>query len=674
MINNTALHEKILSDSVFYRKNNIKQLLLMSVIFLAVFFISVGVFGLCNRYDNKYAVKTPQASNGILVLNEDNLDENPVNYLIYGWEIYRDRIMLPADFETGENIPDEYVFIGQYGGFEGSAALGENRSPHGCATYRMNIVLPDQPQVYSLDLPEVFSAYKLYINGRLMKEIGSIDYETYYPKTDIDIISFEAAGEVEIIITAADYSHTYSGMVYPPAFGESGAIMLQWNTRFFIRTAACIVSLGIGFLYLLIAVMSKGKYEKYIENHKLYLYVALCFVFTMYICYVPAKILIDVGMSFYTMERFSFCAMLLLIILIQSSITKINKIMSTVFTALGGLACVYSLVFPIIAGSNLKRMIEYSRFINAYMLICVIYLSLGIIYSIMRGSTRSWLLLAGMAVFDAAIVMDRLNPSFEPILVGWFTEIAGGVMVILIGITMSVEIAMQLRLRQAVEARMESVSKMLDTQKAYYPIILQKEREIKEIRHDMRHQVLVIQELLLRGEYDKLKEYVHQYAKTQPASVSGSYCKHFVMDMLLRMYAGLADQHKTQYKVLAKLPDALPVSDVDLCVIISNVLENALEATQKLPVEKRLVEVRIGEANDHIAIVIKNSFDGNVNEDRGRFFSRKKEGRLGVGIDSVRSVVAYYNGRTIFYSQMNTFFSEVLIPLSANKSVEKSLT
>ena len=145
---------------------------------------SVILFLACYASDNKYTADGPQAKQGLLVLDEAMLEEHPVVFLIQGWEIYRDMLLAPEDFAEGANnlTPDEFVFIGQYGGFEGSSP---GRSPHGSATYRLTIVLPSEPFAYTLELPEIYSAYTLYINGVKAQQFGDPDPEHFRAETAI---------------------------------------------------------------------------------------------------------------------------------------------------------------------------------------------------------------------------------------------------------------------------------------------------------------------------------------------------------------------------------------------------------------------------------------------------------------------------------------------------------
>ena len=96
-------------------KPTTKQLFTRLFILVLSFLCSMGLFTLVYRLDNKYRLQTPQPINGILFYEPEQF---PVVYLINGWEYYRQKLLTPEDFQEDAPLPDDYIFIGQYGGME----------------------------------------------------------------------------------------------------------------------------------------------------------------------------------------------------------------------------------------------------------------------------------------------------------------------------------------------------------------------------------------------------------------------------------------------------------------------------------------------------------------------------------------------------------------------------
>ena len=631
--------------------------------FLAIFVLAVAAF--CGVYlkDNKYTAQGPQPVGGVLVLNENSLVAHPVVFLIRDWEIYRGKLLAPADFTGNPPAPDELVFIGQYDNFEWGGAAGPASSPHGSATYRLNISLPQTPRSYTLELPEIYSAYTLYINGVLMKQMGDPAPQNYQAVTNVSSVMLQAAGNMEIIIAVTDYDHFYSGMVHPPAFGETEAVAAYLDIRMILRAGSCALGLCFAFpsLFIGLLVRRKGKQDKI--SALIFLYSGVCLAFTVYTCYPVLKSLVPTGLWFYIMENFAWCVMPLLTMLMQKRISGLLAEWTDAFIALSGVACLWAVIVPAFFEGSIMLMDAYSAMLGAYTWAAALYLTLCAVLSLQQGAAHSRLILSGFLVFDGALLVDRFFPLFEPIRFGQISEIASGILVLCLGITVVNEIAEQIRMRRAVEARAESVARMLEVQKAYYPALIEKEQETRAARHDLRHHMSLVREMLGRSDTESLLRYLNEYDENQSRPLRISYCGHYVTDMLLGLYSGLAAKQSTALRIHAEVPDTLPIPDVDLCVMLSNLLENALEASAKLPEGEREIVVRIGEKRGQFIILVENMFDGTFVKDHDKILSAKAQGREGVGIASVRTVVAKYNGETEFYADGARFYSEVYVPI-----------
>jgi len=319
-------------------------------------------------------------------------------------------------------------------------------------------------------------------------------------------------------------------------------------------------------------------------------------------------------------------------------------------------------------GDSLNLMLAYSAVLTVYSWAAALFLLASAAYGVHKGSVHSKTMLAGAVVFGMSLVMDRLLPLFEPIRFGWFSELSGAVFVLFIGIVMATEVAGQFRLRLQLEGRVESVTRMMEMQKTYYPVVLGKEEELRAARHDFRHHMATIRALMTGEQSPELTLYMESFDDRYAPKTDISYCKHFVADMQLRMYAGLAAKQDTAFSVQASLPETLPIDDVDLCVVMSNLLENALEATAKIPKEDRRIHLRIRCKMNCFGISVDNTFDGTVHMRGERFLSRKQNEREGIGLASVRSVCGMYGGSAEFYvREDNTFHSEVLMPLTGKE-------
>jgi hypothetical protein len=457
-------------------------------------------------------------------------------------------------------------------------------------------------------------------------------------------------------------------LFYPPAFGEPEAVAHIINTRLTLRLIVNTLALVLGLLYLgvwLLTLKEKNKPDgsRPLSISPLY-YTGLCVCYILYTCYPIVKTLFPGGIAWYTVENFAYCAMFLFIMLISRGLTEASKKWFRFAGTFAVFVCSWAALMPFLAGDNLNMMVTYSRIIEWYSWVCAIYLTVIAVHGVFLGKTQSKVMLTAMMVFNAAIIMSVITPIFEPIRFGWFTEIAGGFIVLMLGVVMTGEIAGQFRLRLAMENRAESVSKMLDVQRAYLSILEDKEEETRVARHDMRHHIMVIRQLVPKiAQNEKVSAYLDDVDDTQVQISKIRYCDHDFVNILLGLYAGLARQQHTDFSVRASLPEAINILDVDLCVILSNLLENALEASAKLPQKQREVIVNIGCELGRLGIFIRNRFDDVLIQKDRHFLSRKSPERIGIGLVSAEDVCKKYGGNADFYKEDNIFHAKIAIPI-----------
>lgn len=171
---------------------------------------------------------------GTLFVSEDDLAAYPVRSLWNGWNFYPDVLLSPKTCENRDKSTVRSVQIGAYSNF----AFGSTeRTPHGCGTYMLTLLLPETPRQYLIELPEIFSAYRFYIDDELVLSAGETNDEQYRSRLQNRAVSFEGSGTVRLLLAVRDESWIYSGMTYPPAFGTALGVNTQRAVRVCISAA-----------------------------------------------------------------------------------------------------------------------------------------------------------------------------------------------------------------------------------------------------------------------------------------------------------------------------------------------------------------------------------------------------------------------------------------------------
>lgn len=635
-------------------KTGLKQALPLAVS-VAVLLAAVLVCLLLYRHDNKYTYAGPRARQGILLLQEGLSVSDPVVFLVDGWAFYADRLLTPADLGPDAPVPDEYLFIGQYGGFD---RRNNAATPHGCATYRLRIRLPEEPRQYMLELSEIFSAYRLYINGREAACMGVPEKERYRPATGNRTVTFGASGSVDLLVAVSDYTHFYSGMVYPPAFGNPDEVSALLEARLVFRSILCAAAGVVGILAVLIGILShRGLSVRY---------GLLCLCFIGYAGYPVWRRFTSWYGPLYALENLCFCAALLLVLSIQCTLRgrKWKYRWGLPLLIFGGLMLVFTVYVHITLGrGSLFMMTAYSGLIAAYQWMAAGFLTITSLAAVWRRDAGSWSILCGIMLLDTALVMDRLLPLFEPIVGGWFVELAVFALVACIGLATGGDMALQYRRGAVLIERARSAEQLLEMQRVYHEELARHAEETRLIRHDLRHHVAAMDGMLRDGQYAGLRAYLAEFGGSIPTDGPGQYCEHPVANIIADYYHRLAKNRGIALVLQLGIGAELFLADTELGCILSNLLENAMEACMRLPENgKPRIALRAKSDNAQFALHMENSAAGE-RRSGGSLLSAKGNDRMGYGLRSVQAVVERYQGEAEFrfVQEQGLFVSTVLL-------------
>jgi len=210
-------------------------------------------------------------------------------------------------------------------------------------------------------------------------------------------------------------------------------------------------------------------------------------------------------------------------------------------------------------------------------------------------------------------------------------------------------------------AKTEERNRFLEMQEKQFASQQRYMRASEKARHDFRHSIRALAELYDSGDMRAVGEYLHGYIDAMPVNEITNYCGNTAVNALLNYYSHIAQQNGIDLTLQVRLPDSLPVSDVDLCNMLGNILENAVTACQKA--EDKYIQLTVLADNyAQLYIVAANSFDGKVRQKDGRYLSTSRTGS-GIGLSSVASTAEAYGGVAQFSHEDSRFFSNIAIPL-----------
>lgn len=204
-------------------------------------------------------------------------------------------------------------------------------------------------------------------------------------------------------------------------------------------------------------------------------------------------------------------------------------------------------------------------------------------------------------------------------------------------------------------------NRFLETQESLFLSQQRYMKETEKSRHDFRQSIRILAELYDDGNEEALGRYLHQFVSSLPENDVRSFCDNIALNALLNYYDHLTQQEGIRFSVQVRLSESHPVSDVDLCSMVGNILENAVTACLKAE-EKRIQLTILTEDAAQLYIVAVNTFNGVVKLSDGRYLSTDRRGS-GIGISSVVSTAESYGGVALFSHSGTEFYSNVAIPI-----------
>lgn len=217
-----------------------------------------------------------------------------------------------------------------------------------------------------------------------------------------------------------------------------------------------------------------------------------------------------------------------------------------------------------------------------------------------------------------------------------------------------------MRIAAETQAALELANRQVAMQQSYYDHLVIQMDEIRHIRHDLRHHYAALRSLIQTGDAQAAVEYLSNLPSLDSgAPVTGN----LVADSLVGFYYAQAKELGFTMDVQISMPGSPPIAETDLCIILGNLLENAIDAQSYLEPADRFVRVCARSDKNSFTLAVDNRFDGFLQKDGDKFLSRKGSDSHGIGLSSVRAVCQKYSGVLQLETQGYLFLAGVAIGL-----------
>lgn len=162
----------------------------------------------------------------------------------------------------------------------------------------------------------------------------------------------------------------------------------------------------------------------------------------------------------------------------------------------------------------------------------------------------------------------------------------------------------------------------------------------RESIHNYKNNIITLAQLTEQGKTAEVKEYLKDEIQQLGIKMNYAMTGNKVIDAVLATKKNSAEHKGINFYANGNIPDKCVIDDIDFTNIIGNLLDNAIEAAEK--VEKGNVSIVIKPQKKFIIIKVKNSYDGNKNNELKT--TKKDKEYHGIGLKSIKRIVEKYQG------------------------------
>ncbi len=253
-------------------------------------------------------------------------------------------------------------------------------------------------------------------------------------------------------------------------------------------------------------------------------------------------------------------------------------------------------------------------------------------------------------------IMISILPIYKNILyVHDQNGIVAGIVILGLGFINILSLLIYLRIiRQAhYDLDLQLRLQQYDMQSKYLDEINYATIKLRSLRHDMSNHLGNVQGLVIYKEYDKLEEYLSELLSDIEVVDQMIITRNPAISALLNRKKAFADKNQINCSINIQCMDEIQIEDLDLCIVLGNLLDNAIEANLKLEQDNRYIKIDIRDKDKHLIIdCVNRTINSHIS------LQTTKDNKIlhGIGLRNVRQIVSKYHG-SIDISSVKDYFT-----------------
>lgn len=422
--------------------------------------------------------------------------------------------------------------------------------------------------------------------------------------------------------------------------------------------------------------------------------ITLCLSFGVPLRYVPFASLVTAGQK----RRLYLCYVLLMVVnaaVLTAAMFLWGEMAAFNYLRFGGI--VYAAIVTTVNILVIRGRLREHLFVFGVVLTCN-YLAMSVpnyVVALLPGLNITAQLFVVLGVYFAVLLLTHwpfqklLCNTVEPFLqlnngeywnTIWFMPIAffgtkflslggehnsGGVLQLLSSLLYIFVIVLMCLSITAAHERMRErqlVDKQLAGQKVHYAELKARVEETRKARHDFKHYIAAIRHYMDIDDKEGLRRYCDELVGYTDEEGRIPYTGNVAADGVLYHYIQLSKREHIDFKYFGTI-HSHGIADVDLSALLGNALDNAFAGCLTIPQGREITLVSQSE-KQLLSIVVRNTFDGTVEQSEEGLLSRKRKNSRGVGIASMRSICERYGGSMDLRWDEHSFTIVFVLPLA----------
>ena len=208
------------------------------------------------------------------------------------------------------------------------------------------------------------------------------------------------------------------------------------------------------------------------------------------------------------------------------------------------------------------------------------------------------------------------------------------------------------RMKQKYEA--DFSRDIIATGREHYQRMNEQFDALRVMRHDYKFHLRTALDMLVSGDLEKSKTYLSGLHEQIERKELPNFCGNVVINSLVADYARKCKELNIEFNVSIDIPQNFTVQNYEMCIVLGNLLENAVEACQKLE-NNRQIKLVLKPKGEQLILMVRNTFNGEVVLDGDKLISTKNDDNVGIGLESVKAVVDSF-GEMLRINYDNEYF------------------